>query len=359
MQDVTELLKLAEQGDVEAQYNLGNCYYDGDGVEKDYVQAVRWFIKAATQGYTKAQFDLSACYYNGEGVKRDYVQAVRWLTKAAEQGNVEAQYELCACYCNGEGVEKNYAQALHWFTKASKQSDADAENMLNHIFELEKSTVTSLDLQRIQQEKKEQLKERERQLNLELERSKQRLVDLSSAYANGEISKSVFVATSKQLESKIELLEKRKATGDFSDSFLFQSWGNSHLFDDTRYTSYDKDSIPKCPKCENPTEPWGLYYGCRDCNILLSPEKGTDLQYALDDDKVSTYQSIIEKPSGLLYLLPLFFGILGGVIGYLFVKDKDKDMADGIMSVGVMVMILQIILFVFFGLPIIFPSGRY
>jgi hypothetical protein len=35
----------------------------------------------------------------------------------------------------------------------------------------------------------------------------------------------------------------------------------------------ETDSIPKCPNCNKPTEQWGLHYGCRACNILLSPEK--------------------------------------------------------------------------------------
>ncbi|MBQ9771958.1 MAG: sel1 repeat family protein, partial [Lentisphaeria bacterium] len=47
--------KAAEQGNALAQYNLGVCYENGEGVQKDLVQAVFWFRKAADQGYAQAQ----------------------------------------------------------------------------------------------------------------------------------------------------------------------------------------------------------------------------------------------------------------------------------------------------------------
>ena len=47
--------KAAEQGDVEAQYNLGLMYEFGDGVEEDFDQAVKWFEKAAERGHEGAQ----------------------------------------------------------------------------------------------------------------------------------------------------------------------------------------------------------------------------------------------------------------------------------------------------------------
>ena len=48
----------AEQGVAEAQYNLGVCYYNGDGVDQNYTEAVKWLSKAADQGHDKAQTEL-------------------------------------------------------------------------------------------------------------------------------------------------------------------------------------------------------------------------------------------------------------------------------------------------------------
>ena len=49
-QSVSELLRKAEAGDAEAQFNLGFCYGNGKGVSCDYGQAVYWYRKSAEQG---------------------------------------------------------------------------------------------------------------------------------------------------------------------------------------------------------------------------------------------------------------------------------------------------------------------
>ena len=73
----------AEQGDAEAQYNLGCRYANGNGVAKDYVEAVKWYRKAAEQGNADAQYNLGTCYDYGTGVAKDEVEAVKWYRKAA------------------------------------------------------------------------------------------------------------------------------------------------------------------------------------------------------------------------------------------------------------------------------------
>ena len=76
------------------------------------MQAVFWYRKAAEQGYADAQYNLGFCYCEGEGVSQDYTQAVYWLRKAAEQGNADAQFLLEGCYCYGEGVTRDYTGLL-------------------------------------------------------------------------------------------------------------------------------------------------------------------------------------------------------------------------------------------------------
>ena len=51
--------KAAEQSNPVAQLLLGNCYFEGEGVEKNYTEAVKWWTKAAEQGNVKAQLLLS------------------------------------------------------------------------------------------------------------------------------------------------------------------------------------------------------------------------------------------------------------------------------------------------------------
>jgi len=111
-------LPLAEQGNVNAQFNLGVMYYKGQGVKQDYFEAVKWYRQAAEQGYAQAQFNLGVMYENGQGVKQDYFEAVKWYRQAEKQGDAKAQLNLGVMYINGDGVRQDDEQAKEWFGKA-------------------------------------------------------------------------------------------------------------------------------------------------------------------------------------------------------------------------------------------------
>ena len=69
-------------------------YQDGQGVQQDYAEAMKWFRKAADQGDPEAQYALGVMYKNGRGVPRDDAEAIKWYRKAADQGNADAQNAL-------------------------------------------------------------------------------------------------------------------------------------------------------------------------------------------------------------------------------------------------------------------------
>ena len=56
-----------------------------------------WYRQAAEQGNAYAQNNLGVCYYNGEGVEQSYDEAVRWYEKSALQNNVTAMRNLAGC----------------------------------------------------------------------------------------------------------------------------------------------------------------------------------------------------------------------------------------------------------------------
>jgi TPR repeat protein len=58
-------------------------YAQGEGVPRDYTEAVKWYRLAAAQGDAFAQFNLGVMYSKGDGVPQDYVQAHKWFTLAA------------------------------------------------------------------------------------------------------------------------------------------------------------------------------------------------------------------------------------------------------------------------------------
>jgi TPR repeat protein len=92
--DIEQLKKAAAQGKADAQYELGMCYQNGEGVGLDEEEAVRWYLAAATQGNARAQYSLALGYFNGSGVKKDEKEAIRWYCMAAQQGDEIAQITL-------------------------------------------------------------------------------------------------------------------------------------------------------------------------------------------------------------------------------------------------------------------------
>jgi TPR repeat protein len=74
--------------------------------------------------------NIGAMYEAGEGVSRDYAQAMEWFTKAANLGNAIAMNNIGAMYCNGEGVTKDMSKAVEWWQKAAALGEKNAINNL-------------------------------------------------------------------------------------------------------------------------------------------------------------------------------------------------------------------------------------
>lgn len=67
-------------------------FSDVGGFDLDFEEGFRWYRTAARKGNTSAQCNLGLCYSNGEGVEKNEKRAVKWWTKAAEKGQDMAQY---------------------------------------------------------------------------------------------------------------------------------------------------------------------------------------------------------------------------------------------------------------------------
>ena len=116
----------AQQGDSEAQLELGGMYHDGQGVARDYREALRWYRKAAEQSNPYAQYNLGLMYDVGQGVPQDPKEALFWYTKSALQGNSAAQQNLGVLYANGQGVPRNLIFAYAWSALAAEQGQSAA-----------------------------------------------------------------------------------------------------------------------------------------------------------------------------------------------------------------------------------------
>jgi len=66
----------ARQGDKLAQFYLGVIYDIGKGIPVDKTKAFQWFLKLADQGVMEAQYNVAIMLYKGEGTTQDVTQAV-------------------------------------------------------------------------------------------------------------------------------------------------------------------------------------------------------------------------------------------------------------------------------------------
>ena len=86
-----EFRPLAQEGDADAQFNLGLMYSEGYGVSQDYKEAAQWFRLAAKQGHPDAQLNLGILYAEGAGVPQNYVLAHNLFNLAAAGGIKEGK----------------------------------------------------------------------------------------------------------------------------------------------------------------------------------------------------------------------------------------------------------------------------
>jgi TPR repeat protein len=114
---VKEWRGLAEQGDPDAQFNLGQAYKLGRGVPADLGSAQSWYEKAAMKGHEQAQANLGLILFQ----KGDRAKAMPWLRKAADAGDPRAQYVLGTAMFNGDLIAKDWPRAYAFMQLAAAQ----------------------------------------------------------------------------------------------------------------------------------------------------------------------------------------------------------------------------------------------
>jgi hypothetical protein len=125
---LTDLRTLADQGDAEAQYQMGVRNDEGESVPKDDAQAVQWFQRAADQGHVDAQAHLGAYYWAGRGVPEDLSKAYMWSMIALAGGdeNSKSRLEGLASQMTRAQVSAARQQAEEWIRTHSQQAKSEA-----------------------------------------------------------------------------------------------------------------------------------------------------------------------------------------------------------------------------------------
>ena len=115
-------------------------------------------------------------------------------------------------------------------------------------------------------------------IDQEIAKSQERIENLASLYAGGKIGEQSYLATAKALENRLDNLRKIKENPSIS---LPAS--------ESRPSRFEESELP-----------------------------------------------LTQRPTSLWYLVPFFFGILGGIVGYVAVKDEDKEMANSLLAFGIL-----------------------
>lgn len=132
---MTRLKPFAESGNAKAQAYLGSMYEGGHGIERDYAEALRWFMMAAEQGDSFSQAHAGYLYEQGLGVERDEKRAAELYAKAGDQGFAWAQMSLGLLHINGRGVSRDIAKGISLLRGAAEGHNARAQYNLGWAYE--------------------------------------------------------------------------------------------------------------------------------------------------------------------------------------------------------------------------------
>lgn len=94
------------------------------------LRSVDWIIRMAEAGDSEEQFVLGDMYFNGKRVKQNFAEAKKWFGRAAEQGLADGQYWYGVMHVSPCLGILNLAKAIPWWQKAAQQGHSEAIRQL-------------------------------------------------------------------------------------------------------------------------------------------------------------------------------------------------------------------------------------
>ena len=117
---------LAEAGDADAAFNLGQAYRLGRGVPINLSAAQTWLQRAADKNHVEAQGTLGLLLFDSG----NRPGGLRWLKTAAEKGDARALLVYGTALFNGDGVQQDPVLAYAYVSRAAAQGLAPAKTTL-------------------------------------------------------------------------------------------------------------------------------------------------------------------------------------------------------------------------------------
>jgi|SRR5579884_1821533 len=120
---------LAEKGDADAQFNLGQAYRLGRGVPLNLGAAQTWFERAASSGHLDAETTLGLLLFqNG-----DRAVGLKWLRRAAEQGEPRAMLVYGTALYNGDAITQDRLLGYSFISRAAAAGLPPAKDTLAQV----------------------------------------------------------------------------------------------------------------------------------------------------------------------------------------------------------------------------------
>ena len=126
---VREWQPLADSGDADAQFNLGQAYKLGRGVSLNLAAALEYYRKAAVQGHARAEDNYGLLLFQ----QNQRPQAMPYLERSAERGEPRAQYLVGTALFNGDLLPRDWVRAYALMTRATAAGLPQAQSALAHM----------------------------------------------------------------------------------------------------------------------------------------------------------------------------------------------------------------------------------
>lgn len=128
--------KLADSGNPQAQFKVGNMYETGRGVELNLGAAKQWYEKSAANHFKPAQNRLTYMQIKLSGFRPEHKAWLEQVKGDADGGDGEASMILGEMYQEGIGMPKNLAQAQIEYKRATVKGIAGSEGAYYAVSDL-------------------------------------------------------------------------------------------------------------------------------------------------------------------------------------------------------------------------------
>lgn len=131
LKGIDSLIGMAANGDIDAQYKLGNMYEIGEGVNSDVEKAFKWYKKAADNGQSDACFRLGMMYSDGSVPSNGMQEALLYFKRSAESGHIHGQ-AISAAFCFMGNL---FEESQRYLSQSLRSNTVDQEEIVRLYLE--------------------------------------------------------------------------------------------------------------------------------------------------------------------------------------------------------------------------------